>query len=128
MAAGAAAAMDRMKEFRHGRVTAGGVRVLRRSGTRLGPARPHAGSRRAAPRQPVVRRSPGGIPVGHAGVGGLGGDRLLPFETGQEVARAWSLPPENVFELNVGHLAMPVALMRDSRPMLRLKAVINGAA
>jgi len=52
-------------------------------------------------------------------------DRLLPFETGQEVARAWSLPADNVFELNVGHLAMPVALMRDDRPLLRLKAVMT---
>jgi hypothetical protein len=69
-----------------------------------------------------------GLPPGQM-VSVLGiADRLLPFETGQEVARAWSLPPENVFELNVGHLAMPVALMRDSRPMLRLKAVLNGAA
>ncbi|HEX2885179.1 hypothetical protein [Vineibacter terrae] len=55
-------------------------------------------------------------------------DRLLPFETGQEVARAWSLPAENVFELNVGHLAMPVALMRDDRPLLRLKAIMEGPA
>lgn len=53
-------------------------------------------------------------------------DRLLPFETGQEVARAWSLPAENVFELKVGHLAMPMALMRDDRPLLRLKAVMEG--
>ncbi|MCW5749299.1 MAG: hypothetical protein KIT36_24120, partial [Alphaproteobacteria bacterium] len=52
-------------------------------------------------------------------------DRLLPFETGQEVARAWALPADNVFELKVGHLAMPVALMRDERPLLRLKAVME---
>jgi len=55
-------------------------------------------------------------------------DRLLPFETGQEVGRAWSLPAENVFELKVGHLAMPVALMRDDRPLLRLKAVMEGTS
>jgi hypothetical protein len=54
-------------------------------------------------------------------------DRLLPFETGQEVARAWSLPAENVFELKVGHVAMPVALVRDDRPLLRLKAVMEPA-
>jgi hypothetical protein len=68
-----------------------------------------------------------GLPSGRI-VSVLGiADRLLPFETGQEVARAWSLPPANVFELNVGHLAMPVALMRDSRPMLRLKAIMQEA-
>jgi hypothetical protein len=55
-------------------------------------------------------------------------DRLLPFETGQEVARAWSLPAANVFELQVGHLAMPMALMRDDRPLLRLKEVMEAAA
>jgi hypothetical protein len=69
-----------------------------------------------------------GLPPAHI-VSVLGvADRLLPFETGREVARSWSLPSENVFELQVGHLAMPVALMRDDRPLLRLKAVMKGAA
>jgi hypothetical protein len=54
-------------------------------------------------------------------------DRLLPFETGQEVERAWSLPAENVFALKVGHLGMPVTLMRDDRPLLRLKAIMQAA-
>jgi hypothetical protein len=68
---------------------------------------------------------PPGLPAGRI-VSVLGvADRLLPFETGQEVARTWALPAENVFELDVGHLAMPVALMRDERPLQRLKAVMT---
>ena len=57
-------------------VSAGGIRVLRRSGPRLGAARQDARAARDAPRQPVVRRSPRGVPVGHARVGGVGVDRL----------------------------------------------------
>ena len=53
------------------------------------------------------------------------GDTLLPFATGLELARAWSLPAENVFELKVGHLTMPVALMRDDRPLRRLREVLT---
>ncbi|MGE0422088.1 MAG: hypothetical protein AB7O88_07485 [Reyranellaceae bacterium] len=52
------------------------------------------------------------------------GDTLLPFATGMELARAWNLPGENVFELRVGHLTMPVALMRDDRALVRLRKIL----
>lgn len=52
------------------------------------------------------------------------GDKLLPFATGMELARAWNLPAENVFELKVGHLTMPVALMRDDRALARLRQIL----
>lgn len=52
------------------------------------------------------------------------GDKLLPFATGMELARAWSLPAENIFELKVGHLTMPVALMRDDRALARLGQIL----
>ncbi|MBV9834099.1 MAG: hypothetical protein JO055_06825 [Alphaproteobacteria bacterium] len=52
------------------------------------------------------------------------GDTLLPFATGLELARAWKLPAENVFELSVGHLTMPVALMRDDRAFARLRRIL----
>lgn len=52
------------------------------------------------------------------------GDTLLPFATGMELARAWNLPTGNVFELKVGHLTMPVALMRDDRPLRRLREIL----
>ncbi|HJQ57948.1 MAG TPA: hypothetical protein VJ890_13640, partial [Vineibacter sp.] len=69
-----------------------------------------------------------GLPAGRI-VSALGvGDRLLPFETGLEVARAWSLPADNVFELKVGHLAMPLALIRDERPLRRLMTVMRHGA
>ena len=53
------------------------------------------------------------------------GDTLLPFATGMELARAWNLPGENVFELRVGHLTMPVALMRDDRALARLRQILT---
>jgi len=52
------------------------------------------------------------------------GDTLLPFATGMELARAWNLPAENIFELKVGHLTMPVALMRDDRALARLRQIL----
>lgn len=52
------------------------------------------------------------------------GDAMLPFATGIELARAWDLPAENVFELKVGHLTMPVAMMRDDRPLTRLRRIL----
>lgn len=53
------------------------------------------------------------------------GDTLLPFATGLELARAWNVPSANVFELNVGHLTMPLAMMRDDRPLRRLKEILG---
>jgi hypothetical protein len=53
------------------------------------------------------------------------GDTLLPFATGLELTRAWNVPPSNVFEMRVGHLTMPVAMMRDDRPLRRLKEILG---
>lgn len=72
--------------------------------------------------------NPGGMPALSPGriVSVLGsGDTLLPFATGIELARAWNLPASNVFALRVGHLTMPVAMMRDDRPLRRLKEILG---
>lgn len=54
-------------------------------------------------------------------------DRWLPHDDGMAVARGWRLPEENVFRYTLGHLGMPVQLMRDPAPFERLRRVMAEA-
>lgn len=54
-------------------------------------------------------------------------DRWLPFDDGLAVATAWRLPPANIFRYPLGHLGMPVQLMRDAAPFERLRQVMEAA-
>jgi hypothetical protein len=51
-------------------------------------------------------------------------DRWLPYGDGVAVARQWALPEENIFRYRLGHLGMPVQLLRDSAPFERLRRVL----
>jgi hypothetical protein len=54
-------------------------------------------------------------------------DRWLPFKDGLEVTQRWKLPEANVFRYAVGHLGMPVRLIRDPAPFARLRQVMDEA-
>ena len=54
-------------------------------------------------------------------------DRWLPFKDGLEVTQRWKLPEANVFRYAVGHLGMPVRLIRDPAPFVRLRQVMDEA-
>jgi hypothetical protein len=54
-------------------------------------------------------------------------DRWLPFEDGLAVGRRWKLPEANVFRYPVGHLGMPVQLMRAPEPFRQLRRVLDQA-
>lgn len=54
-------------------------------------------------------------------------DRWVPYDDGLALAQRWRLPEENVFRYRLGHLGMPVQLMRDSAPFKRLRQVLNEA-
>lgn len=54
-------------------------------------------------------------------------DRWLPFADGLGVVRRWKLPQENLFRYPVGHLGMPVQLVRDPAPFARLRQVMSVA-
>ncbi len=54
-------------------------------------------------------------------------DRWLPFGDGLAVAERWGLPEANIFRYPVGHLGMPVRLMRDPAPFVRLRRVTEMA-
>ncbi len=54
-------------------------------------------------------------------------DRWLPFDDGLALARRWRLPKENIFRYRLGHLAMPLQLLRDGTPFERLRQVMGAA-
>ncbi|MFI5002018.1 MAG: hypothetical protein ACHQK9_19220 [Reyranellales bacterium] len=54
-------------------------------------------------------------------------DRWLPFKDGLAVTERWKLPEANVFRYAVGHLGMPVRLIRDPAPFVRLRQVLEEA-
>lgn len=51
-------------------------------------------------------------------------DDWIPHEDGLAVARRWKLPEANVFHYRLGHLGMPVQLVRDPAPFDRLRQVL----
>ena len=56
-------------------------------------------------------------------------DRCVPYPHGFALAQQWRLPDENIFRYRLGHLGMPVQLMRDQAPFERLTAAaLSGAA
>jgi hypothetical protein len=52
-------------------------------------------------------------------------DRWVPYSHGLALARQWRLPDANVFRYRLGHLGMPVQLMRDPAPFERLRQVLR---
>ncbi len=54
-------------------------------------------------------------------------DRWVPYEDGLDLARRWKLPEQNVFRYPLGHLGMPVQLVRDAAPFERLRQVLRDA-
>jgi hypothetical protein len=66
------------------------------------------------------------LPAGRI-VSALGAtDRWVPHAGGAGLAELWKLPAANRFEYRLGHLGMPVRLMRDSAPFERLRQVLRG--
>jgi hypothetical protein len=53
-------------------------------------------------------------------------DRWVPYEDGEALVRQWKLPDANVFRYRLGHLGMPVQLMRDAAPFEQLRRVLAG--
>lgn len=52
-------------------------------------------------------------------------DRWVPYADGLAVAETWRLPEANVFRYPLGHLGMPVQLVRDGAPFARLRQVLE---
>lgn len=52
-------------------------------------------------------------------------DRVLPYGGGAELARSWKLPPANVFHYPIGHMVMPLGLIRDDAPLRRIRQILT---
>ena len=52
-------------------------------------------------------------------------DRWVPYGDGLDLARRWTLPEQNVFRYPLGHLGMPVQLVRDTAPFERLRQAMR---
>jgi len=55
-------------------------------------------------------------------------DRVLPYGGGAALVQRWQLPPQNVFHFPIGHLLLPLGLMRDDQPLRRLHAILTDGA
>lgn len=53
-------------------------------------------------------------------------EQWVPYTGGCEVVERWKLPQANVFRYPLGHLGMPVQLMRDAAPFERLRQILAG--
>jgi hypothetical protein len=54
-------------------------------------------------------------------------DRWVPYDDGLALVRRWRLAERNVFRYPLGHLGMPVQLLRDPAPFERLRQVLREA-
>jgi len=52
-------------------------------------------------------------------------DRWLPVEGGAALADRWRLPAANRFRYPLGHLGMPIQLLRDPAPLRQLRSVVS---
>ena len=49
----------------------------------------------------------------------------MSYADGLAVTETWRLPEQNVFRYPLGHLGMPVQLIRDGAPFARLRQVLE---
>ena len=52
-------------------------------------------------------------------------DNVTPFAGGREFVTRWRLPPENVFMKDQGHFSLPIGLLRDGRPLVRFRTLLE---
>jgi len=52
-------------------------------------------------------------------------DNVTPFDSGEAMLNAWKVPAENRFVWRRGHFSVPLTMMRDHRPLHRLKRVLE---
>ena len=52
-------------------------------------------------------------------------DNVTPYDSGKAIIDRWRIPQENRFIWNRGHFSVPLTLMRDHRPLLRFKEILD---
>ena len=53
-------------------------------------------------------------------------DDVTPFESGKALVERWRLPEENLFVWRCGHFSVPLAMLRDHRPLERFAQIMRG--
>jgi pimeloyl-ACP methyl ester carboxylesterase len=53
-------------------------------------------------------------------------DVILPYDGGRDLAERWCLPTANSFVLDRGHFSVPMALVHNPAPLLRLTEIVRG--
>ncbi|MGI9415939.1 MAG: alpha/beta hydrolase [Hyphomicrobiales bacterium] len=53
-------------------------------------------------------------------------DDVTPFDSGQALVDRWAIPEENRFVWRCGHFSVPLAMLRDHRPLSRFSEILNG--
>lgn len=51
-------------------------------------------------------------------------DTVTPIVGGDRLVKRWKLPPDNIFRWNGGHFTAGFSILRDARPVLRLRRVM----
>ncbi|MGI9203148.1 MAG: alpha/beta hydrolase [Woeseiaceae bacterium] len=51
-------------------------------------------------------------------------DKVTPFASGQRLVATLQLPEDNIFRWPLGHFSIPINMVRDVRPLIRLKQVL----
>jgi len=51
-------------------------------------------------------------------------DEATPFDSGKALIERWQVPAENAFIWPLGHFSVPVGLLRDPRPLRRLRTIM----
>ncbi len=52
-------------------------------------------------------------------------DDVTPFDSARVLVDDWEIPPENRFISRRGHFSVPVAMMRDHRPLERFRVILD---
>ena len=52
-------------------------------------------------------------------------DNVTPFNSARTLIDEWNLPPENQFIYRRGHFSVPLGMMRDHEPLVRLRQILD---
>ena len=53
-------------------------------------------------------------------------DNVTPYASARMLVDEWNVPPENQFVYRRGHFSVPIGMMRDHAPLLRLRDILKG--
>lgn len=53
-------------------------------------------------------------------------DDVTPFDSGKALVERWGVPEENLFVWRCGHFSVPLAMLRDHRPLERFAQIMRG--